>query len=160
MIDKTSCSWSCRRLLVDVQGRPGDLTSDMEPSLQCGLMPAHRESAGLRIIKRGVVALVLLLFTVFASNFAMAQVALLHRGCECQLCGRFRWVHAYLKVPGSDEHASGGPVGRSHGDVQACFVRWLLRACKLVVGAERRDVPNPTEARKRLDGRRPGEDLG
>ena len=58
---------------MDVQGRPGDLTSDIELSLQCGLMPVHRESAGPRIIKRALGALVLLLFIDFGSNFAMGQ---------------------------------------------------------------------------------------
>jgi hypothetical protein len=60
-------------LFEDVQGPPGDLTSDIEPSLQCGLMPAHRESAGLPIINIPVVALVLLIFGDFGSNFAMGQ---------------------------------------------------------------------------------------
>lgn len=53
-------------LLAAVQGR-------RELSLQCGFMLAHPEFAGLRIIKRAAVALVLLLFISFESNFAMGQ---------------------------------------------------------------------------------------
>ena len=50
------------------------MTGDVESSLQCGLMPAHWESAGLRIFKRApVVAIVLLLFTDFRSIFVMGQ---------------------------------------------------------------------------------------
>jgi hypothetical protein len=42
-----------------------------------GFMPAHRESAGLRIMKRApVVALVLFLFTDFGSNSVMGQAKL------------------------------------------------------------------------------------
>lgn len=50
--------------------------------------------------------------------------------------------------------------GGRTGNVQSRFVRWLLCACKLVVGTERRDVPNPNKAEKRFDGKRPGENPG
>lgn len=54
---------------------PSGLTSDIELSLQCDLMHAHWESAKLRIIKGAlpVVALFLLLFSDFRSNFVIAQ---------------------------------------------------------------------------------------
>ena len=56
----------------------------------------------------------------------------------------FRWLHAY--PPRSAEYTPGRAVGRSHWHVQACFVRRLLCTSKLMVGAERRDVPNPNKA--------------
>ena len=48
----------------------------------------------------------------------------------------------------SAEYTPGGPVGRSHWDVQGCFMRWLPCTGELVVGAERRHVSNPSKAAK------------
>ena len=67
-------------------------------------------------------------------------------GGDAAFAAGFWWLHACLRSPTSAEYTPSPIIGRSHWNVQACFVRRLLCTSKLVVGAERRDVPNSNKA--------------
>jgi hypothetical protein len=71
-------------------------------------------------------------------------------GGDAAFAARRWWFHAYLRSQRSAECTPGPTVGRSYWNVQACFVRRLLCTSKLMVGAERRDVPDSNKKSPQL----------